>query len=113
MTEINELQKRAYQHALHRGWLYPSDTIEAIMQGALLRIYLEVGEAADAYREGHPPIYIGHRSKPEGWAIELADVVSRAMELLGHAGIDIEDVMVQKQDYNIHQRRYSGRAMPF
>lgn len=41
-----------------------------------------------------------HHSKPEGIAAELADVIIRVLDYCAYAGIDIENVLEVKHEYN-------------
>lgn len=48
-----------------------------------------------------PEIYCKARSsKPEGWAVELADAVIRIADLCGFMGIDLESMIREKMQYN-------------
>lgn len=41
-----------------------------------------------------------HHSKPEGIPTELADVIIRVLDYCAYAGIDIENVLEVKHEYN-------------
>lgn len=49
-----------------------------------------IGEACEKYE----------RRKPEGVAVELADCMIRILDYCGHAGIDIEEAIRIKHEYN-------------
>ena len=53
------------------------------------------------YNPDHPETPCTARSKkPEGVAVELADCVIRILDYCGHAGIDIEEAIRIKHEYN-------------
>ena len=77
----------------------------------------ELAEALEEYRAGKPNIYYNvegeeilyadgeacekhERRKPEGVAVELADCMIRILDYCGHAGIDIEEAIRIKHEYN-------------
>lgn len=50
--------------------------------------------------------------KPEGIASELADVIIRVLDICGHYGIDIEQVVAEKMAYNATRaHRHGGKAL--
>jgi NTP pyrophosphatase (non-canonical NTP hydrolase) len=68
---------------------------------SLLLIVGEVAEAQNELRTGHTPteIYF-HNDKPEGFPIELADVVLRVFNLAASLGIDLTNAMYTKHEFN-------------
>lgn len=57
--------------------------------GEAMRLYAD-GEACEKYE----------RRKPEGVAVELADCMIRILDYCGRAGIDIEEAIRIKHEYN-------------
>lgn len=62
----------------------------------------ELSEALEDYRNGFAAaqIYYGDRQKPCGVPIELADVLIRIGDLCGYFGIDLEQAVKEKLQYN-------------
>lgn len=73
------------------------------------RLMLAVGELAEAQEElraGRAPTevyYTGPEddAKPEGFGIELADAVIRIMDICAHNGIDLQNMIERKHEYNL------------
>lgn len=50
--------------------------------------------------------------KPEGIAVELADCIIRILDYCGKAGIDIEDIIQRKHEYNkTRPYRHGGKKI--
>jgi NTP pyrophosphatase (non-canonical NTP hydrolase) len=68
---------------------------------SLLLIVGEVAEAQNELRTGHEPTDIYYDGdKPEGFPIELADVVLRVFNLAASLKIDLTKAMFIKHEYN-------------
>ena len=95
---INEFAAEVHKNAVDHGWWEGERTFPEIV--AL--IHSEVSEALEEYRNGRLPteVYTGNGGKPEGIPIELADVIIRIFDYCGYAGIDIENVLEVKHEYN-------------
>lgn len=75
-------------------------------------MHSELSEALEAVRKGEGAYYIGEGGKPEGWATELADCVIRIFDTFGHYGIDADQVIRAKLDYNkTRSHRHGGKAL--
>jgi hypothetical protein len=79
----------------HGWWDSPRPSLECHML-----MVSEIAEATEEYRKGKPPIYIGENGKPEGEAIELADVLLRIFDYFGAKGWDLEKTVRLKHEYN-------------
>jgi hypothetical protein len=80
--ELNEMAVEIHALALEKGW-YDRE----ISRGeAYALIHSEISEAVEEARKGNDPIYWGESGKPEGEAIELADVVIRILDYMGSRG---------------------------
>lgn len=105
---ITELVGQSHDLAKEKGWHdVPRSPLEA-----LCLIHSEISEACEEYRKplyGPTAIYRsfvpptevdGPRAKPEGFPIELADAVIRIADLCGELGIDLEEAIRIKHEYN-------------
>lgn len=113
--ELNELVKRAHETAVRHGFWEPAPEIGT----SIALIHSELSEALEEARAGNrirpgeetPMLYYSGGgyvatdttkccTKPEGIAVELADAVIRIADLCGHLGIDLDDIVRRKMDYN-------------
>lgn len=128
---INELAKEAHENAVAHGWWEKPPTLPE----ALCLIHAELSEALEEYREGNPLIYgtcalaaedckfsgvcdrvgrpgegerIDGPCKPEGIAVELADVILRTLDLMAALGVDVDAVVMAKHKYNLGREYRHG-----
>jgi NTP pyrophosphatase (non-canonical NTP hydrolase) len=118
--DVNEMAQAAYENSKDHGWYDDKRTPLEIH----MLIVSEVAEATEEVRNGKPSLYFkcktagdadytesqleslvqsGHNAediKPEGEAIELADVVIRVMDYFGAKGWDLEKAILYKHQYN-------------
>lgn len=96
---LSEWQKAITETAKNSGW----HTDDPDIPERLCLIHSEVSEALQEARkhEFDPTnIYVGKNGKLEGFPIEIADVVIRCMHLCEMLGIDLEDAIREKNDFN-------------
>ncbi len=121
---INELAQEVHKNAVALGdWKEPPTLPEA-----LCAIHAELSQALQEYREGSPLVYgtcalaaedckfsgvcdkvgrpgetdgIDGPCKPEGIAVELADVILRTLDLMAALGVDVDAVVMAKHKYNL------------
>ena len=79
------------------------------------KLLLAVGELIEAHeelRKGNQPTYVYYRAdgKPEGFGTELADTVIRIFDLAEHLGIDLEERIREKHEFNGTRSYKHGRA---
>lgn len=76
-------------------------------------IHSEASEALEAYREVpvQEPAYRDADGKPEGWMVELADVIIRCLDTMHGIGngLSIDNVIRMKMDYNAGREHRHGR----
>lgn len=105
MKTLKQYQKECYATAKEKGW-HDADKNGSFVEKLCL-LHAEISEAVEEYRKGFDPdaIYFASSSenpieKPEGVAIELADVFIRLMDTCEEYGIDLERAVEIKMEYN-------------
>ena len=100
--QIKELIQEAHKTATEKGWW---DKPDRNIPELLALIHSEVSEALEAYRE--TGIFqldkVWHEkpdNKPEGFIVELADVLIRIADLCGEFDLDIESALIEKMEFN-------------
>jgi hypothetical protein len=106
---ISELQESAFLNSRSKGFHDGAMNIGE----KLALIHSEISEALECYRN-HPEhiadIYIDNR-KPEGFGVELADAVIRIADLCGAIGVDLEEMIRLKHEYNTTRPyRHGGKS---
>ena len=112
MSQIKDLCREAHETAKEKGWhetkLRTGDFIA--------NVHGEVSEAFEEYRKGIPlrAIYYSgeEKEKPEGFPIELADVVIRIADFCGLHDIDLVEAIHQKMNFNkTRSHRHGGKIV--
>lgn len=99
---IQELVERAHKTAKEKGWWEGGRDLGEV----LANVYAEVTEAWEEYRHGADLTEIRFERgehgglKPEGFPVELADILIRVADLAGAYGIDLEMALSAKLGYN-------------
>ena len=97
---INSLCKEAHELAKKKGWYEEERNIPEL----LALIHSEVSEALEEYRKSGIThinfVCDDFPKKPEGFPIEIADVLIRVFDLCGYLDIDIEEAIALKMKYN-------------
>lgn len=101
---LYELVNAAYENSKAHGFHDGEETDPKIPEKLCL-IHAEVSEALEHYREGNDgfpiqTIWTRDSQKPDGFAVELADIVIRIGDLCGALGIDLESAVKVKMEYN-------------
>lgn len=110
LLTINELISQSYGTALEKGWWDKGD--RPLME-CLMLIVSEISEAGEEYRvHGLDPEFFEYEKegKPEGIAVELADVLIRIADLCGRYNIDLESALLTKLEFNKTRKyRHGGK----
>jgi NTP pyrophosphatase (non-canonical NTP hydrolase) len=110
---IKDMVAESHGRAVAHGWWEtPEDRSFAVK---LAVVHSEVSEAFEEYRHGRMDTYFvgsyptdpaewlafaSKGNKPEGFAIEIADILIRAFDLAGAMDIDLEEAIRLKSAYN-------------
>lgn len=96
MSDLRALQHDIHLLAVEKGWW---DDSRRELPELLMLVVTEAAEAMEAWREGSPSFYAAS-DKPEGWAIELADIVIRVLDIAEHYDLDMNELIEEKMAYN-------------
>lgn len=103
---LNELVAQSHGLARDKGWW---DDASPNIPEKLALIHSEVSEVLEAMRTIDPVISEVVDGKPEGYGVEIADVVIRIADLCGFLGLDLEALVREKHAYNQTRPRKHGK----
>jgi NTP pyrophosphatase (non-canonical NTP hydrolase) len=98
-AHLNDLADECHRIAVSKGFWDGSNPVPQ----KLCLMHSEISEALEEFRAGHPvnAIRLAHPSgKPEGFPIELADLLIRVLDTCAAHGIDIANAVEMKMKYN-------------
>lgn len=121
---VGELVRQAHATAREKGWWGnggtrhlpdPEDGPGRNVGEVLALVHSEVSEALEIYRArgvaGLRERWTRKDGKPEGFVVELADVLIRTADLAGALGVDLEKAVLDKLEFNRGRPfRHGGKA---
>ena len=124
--EILALEDEVHKLSVANGWWNMPQWIQGdvrrdpdayaeLIVSKLALVHSEISEAVEAVRDGNYDTYKDMTylpPKPDGLPIELADAIIRILDLAGWLGIDMEDAIRTKQEYNkTRAYRHGGKRV--
>ncbi len=92
---VKEVGENAVEHGCFKGR-------ERTFYELIALCHKELSEALDEYYKGYYPCYTYYRadSEPKGIPAELADVIIKIFIMCYQYDIDIETILIEKNEYN-------------
>src|ERR1700730_3546172 len=103
---IDELVNQSHATALDHGFY---DGPPPNFGEKIALMHSELSESLEEFRAGRNACYLIDE-KPEGWAVELADVVIRIADTFGYYGLDLMGLLSAKMAYNKTRPYKHGKA---
>ena len=94
--DINKLIEKSHNIAISKGWWDKEREIPEL----IALIHSELSEALEEYRVSENLDIRYENNKPEGFVVELADVLIRIFDLSGKYKIDLKKALETKLKYN-------------
>lgn len=122
---LNDITREIHQNAVDHGWWDEPRSFGDIV--ALC--HSELSEALEEYRERRPTLWYKEESvaklyadervaetmtryKPEGIAVEMIDCMIRILDWCGYAGVDVDEVLRIKHEYNkTRPHKHGGKVI--
>lgn len=107
---IQEWQKLIQEWATRKGWMASEQNDNVHLK--LMLMHSEISEALEILRDGHDLREVFEvEGKPEGFFIDMADLVIRVLQLAAYYDIDLEEMIDRKMKYNETRPFMHGKKM--
>lgn len=100
MNDLLGLQEEIHTNALEHGFWEVTHPTDLILPTKLALVHSEVSEALEALRDGKGLNEFGE---------ELADIIIRVLDIAGFCGFDMENIILEKLEYNKTRPYKHGR----
>lgn len=116
--DLKDIVKQAYDTEIEKGWQKEGE--QRPVPELICLMHSELSEALEEYRNGEEPneiYYVAsakdpNPKKPEGIPIELADVIIRIAGFCGQYGIDLDEAVRIKLEFNkTRPARHGGKKI--
>lgn len=107
MKDLNQWAAEINANAKEHGWWDEPRSFGEI----IALCHSELSEALEADRKGEAMVWYQKDGKPDGIAVEMIDCMIRILDWCGEMGLDVDEIMNEKHDYNKtrpykHGKRY-------
>lgn len=105
---MNDWAKYIDDWCTRKGW-----NENLVLGNMVSNLHSEISEAWEEIRNGRQigEVYYSEGGKPEGFPIELADLIIRVLHITGHYGLDIDALVAEKMAYNEKRSyRHGGKT---
>ena len=109
LATLNQLAKKVHALAVEKGWWEGERSVSE----QIANFHDEISEAWQEYRNGNHPTFTYYNpgsEKPEGFPIEMADLIIRVLDTCAAYNIDIEAAIRLKHEFNkTREWRHGGK----
>lgn len=109
-VSLNEWASVIHENAVAHGWWAQGvcdggdfridGDVDRPLPEILMLCVCELAESMEEYRDGKTLLYEGENGKPEGIAVEMVDCIIRILDWMGHNGVDVDELIRKKHEYN-------------
>lgn len=109
--DLHVIAQTCYETSYRHGF-WPMGGNRRNLPEALMLIVSEASEALEDLRDGKLPEEIWYSDgKPEGFPIELADILIRTLDLMVGIGVQPAEVLAIKMRYNLNRPFKHGKTL--
>lgn len=105
---LEVLGKQIDEWCERKGW-----NNNLVLGNMVANLHSEISEGWEEIRNGRgiTEVYHSDGGKPEGFGVELADLIIRILHITAHFGIDIDKLVNDKMVYNeTREYRHGGKT---